>query len=182
MGASSEAAGGAVSCCCHSSPPRILSDSQARHLLSCLLEVYSLLRAPPALSCQGGGINCCQPPFHTPDNKREPPRQCLRKINKLPEPLQLNMFAYLTEMFLGKEQSFPERSAGCASSKGHRASCDRKAASLTWLRSERMPGLQPLSVQCPLHLDPNRFQHSVWCEKIDSFPTSKERSGIIYWR
>lgn len=106
MGASPEAAGGAVSCHCHSAAPRILSDSQARHLLSCLLGSTQLpVRAPP--SCLGGGINCCQRSFHTPDNKREPPWWCARKINKLPEPLQLNMLAYLTETerLPGKMQS-----------------------------------------------------------------------------
>lgn len=87
-------------------PPRILSDGSARHLLSRLLGSTQFpVRAPP--SCLGGGINCCQPPFHTPDNKREPPWQCLRKINKLPEPLQLNTLAYLTEMFPVKNAGLP---------------------------------------------------------------------------
>lgn len=54
------------------SPPRILSDGWARHLLAGLLGSTQLpVREPP--SCLGGGINCCQPLFHTPDNKREPP-------------------------------------------------------------------------------------------------------------
>lgn len=117
MGASPEAAGGAVSCRCHSPPPpRMLSDGSARHLLRQLLGSTQLpVRAPP--SCLGGGINCCQPPFHTPDNKREPPGQCLRKINKLPEPLQLNTLAYFTEMFPVKKAGPPQAGGGGG---GHR--------------------------------------------------------------
>ena len=88
-------------------PARMLSDGSARHLLRRLLGSTQLpVRAPP--SCLGGGINCCQPPFHTRDNKREPPGQCLRKINKLPEPLQLNTLAYFTEMFPVKKAGPPE--------------------------------------------------------------------------
>lgn len=105
MGASQEAAGGAVSCRCHSPPhpPQILSDGWAHHLLAGLLGSTQLpVREPP--SCLGGGINSCQPPFHTLDNKREPPWQRVRKINTLPEPWQLNTLAYLTEVLPGKKK------------------------------------------------------------------------------
>ena len=89
---------------CPPPPPaaRTLSDVSARRLLG---SPPLAVRAPP--SFLGGGINCCQPPFHTPDNKREPPWQCLRKINKLPEPLQLNTLAYFAEMFPGKKAGPP---------------------------------------------------------------------------
>lgn len=129
MGAPPEAAGGAVSCHCHSAAPRILSDSQARHLLGCLLGSTQLpVRVPP--SCLGGGINCCQRSFHTPDNKREPPWRCARKINKLLEPLQLNMLAYLTE-------TFPGKNAKCSEQTPHRGPSKRQC-----------PMMQSLSALC----------------------------------